>query len=279
MTPTDLSGRTIVITGASSGIGASAARTLSARGATVIAVGRDAERTTAVAADLGTEPLLADFGRLDDVRSLADALLARLDRIDVLVHNAGAVVHQQRRTVDGFELTIQANCLAPFLLQRLLTERLSDSRAHTVITSSAAHRLGRVDVDTVFEVAPRHRAMAVYGTSKLVDLMWARALARRTAGTGVTAVACHPGVVRSSFADGSPAVMRWFYRSRAGRLVTISNAEGAEPLVHRASMDRPETVNGQYFDRMTPNARISTQAADDQLGERLWERTEQVLGL
>ncbi|MDN5725382.1 MAG: SDR family NAD(P)-dependent oxidoreductase [Propionibacteriales bacterium] len=279
MTPTDLTGRTIVITGASSGIGASAARTLAARGATVIPVGRNHERTTEVAKVLGTEPLFADFGKLEDVRALAAALLDRAPTIDVLVHNAGAVVHEPKTTADGFELTAQANYLAPFLLQHLLADRLSNSKARAVITSSAAHRMGRLQLDTVFTVQRPYRGMPVYGTSKLLDLMWARALARRTDSTGVTAVACHPGVVRSAFADASPGPMRWLYGSRLGRLVTISNAEGAEPLVHLASLSDPRTVNGQYFDRMKSNASISRQAADEALGEQLWARTVEVLGL
>ena len=274
-----LQDKTIVITGASSGIGAAAARRLAERGARVVAVGRNPDRTRAVAESVGTKPLLADFGRFADVRRLAADLTEQHPVIDVLVHNAGGVVQQRQRTEDGHELTLQANYLAPFLLQHLLHEQLSAARTHVVVTSSAAHRTGRIELDDLEFDRHRYAPMFVYGTSKLADLLFARALARRAPATGITAVAFHPGIVRSAFADGSSAPMRFFYTSRVGRLITIDNEAGAEPLVHLAGMDDAARVNGQYFNRMAARAATSRQARDVELGEELWARTVRMLDL
>jgi NAD(P)-dependent dehydrogenase (short-subunit alcohol dehydrogenase family) len=136
----DLKGKTIVIAGASSGIGAAAARRLARRGATAVPVGRSADETAAIAAELGTSPLVADYTRLGEVRALADQLLARHRTIDVLAHNAGGFFPDRRTTEDGHERTLQVNYLAPFLLQSLLHERLSVSRAHA--SSRAASAIG-----------------------------------------------------------------------------------------------------------------------------------------
>src|SRR6266568_4759067 len=127
MAEQDLAGRTVVVTGASSGIGAVAARSLAARGATVVALGRDPGRTAAVAAALGTEPVVADFASLDQVRLAAARVLEICPRIDVLALNAGGIFPRRRLTADGHETTFQVNHLAGFLLARLLTERLVDS--------------------------------------------------------------------------------------------------------------------------------------------------------
>ena len=144
--------RTIVVTGASSGIGAVAAGTLAAGGDEVAVVGRNPERTRAVAERLGATPFLADFERLDDVRALAEALLDRYETIDVLANNAGGLYHERELTLDGHERTIQANHLAPFLLTALLRPRLVETAAtgrdvRVVSTASMANRFGNLRVD------------------------------------------------------------------------------------------------------------------------------------
>ena len=143
----DLTGRTAVVTGASAGIGAAAARELAARGATVVVVGRSPEKTAAVAEDLGSLSVVADFAVLDDVRRLATQLLEMCPRIDVLAHNAGAMNQERITTVDGHEKTIQTNYLAPFLLQKLLQDRLSQSHTRVIVTSSVGHWIGRIRLD------------------------------------------------------------------------------------------------------------------------------------
>jgi NAD(P)-dependent dehydrogenase (short-subunit alcohol dehydrogenase family) len=174
----DMKGKIVVITGASSGIGAVAARErLAERGATVVPVGRSMNATAAVAAEVGTEPLIVDYARLSDVRALANQLLDRYPTIDVLAHNAGGTFGERRTTEDGHELTMQVNYFAPFLLQHLLHDRLSASSAHIVVTSSVAHWGGRIDLDDLDFMNRRHSASAAYTASKLADLLFAREIA------------------------------------------------------------------------------------------------------
>ncbi len=272
-------GKTVVITGASSGIGAAAARRLAQEGATVAPVGRSVERTTAIATELGVEPMIADFARLSDVRRLADQLLERCEVIDVLAHNAGGLISEHRVSEDGHEMTLQTNYLAPFLLQSLLHERLSASKARVIVTSSAAHRIGTIDLDDLEFTRRSYQAFPVYGAAKLADLIFAREIARRTADTGISGVAFHPGLVKSSFAADSKGLTGLIYRTGLVGLVSIDNDAGAAPLVHLASIPDPMVVNGQYFNRLKPDATTSKQAKDPELARHLWTATEQMLGL
>ncbi|MCX2730107.1 SDR family NAD(P)-dependent oxidoreductase [Saccharopolyspora sp. NFXS83] len=277
--PEDLTGKTVVITGASAGIGAAAARELAARGATVVPVGRSADKTRAVAGELGVEPLIADFASLDQVRSLADRLLRRCPVIDVLAHNAGGVVPRREVTEDGFELTLQSNYLAPFLLQALLHERLSASRAQVIVTSSMGHRFGRISLADLNFARRRFSSLRVYGSAKLADLIFARELARRTPETGISAVAFHPGTVGSSFGRDSRGPVSLVYGTSAGRTLLLGNEQGAAPLVHLASLADPLSVNGRYFHRMRADAPTSKQSRDPALARDLWDTTEAMLGL
>jgi NAD(P)-dependent dehydrogenase (short-subunit alcohol dehydrogenase family) len=194
----DLAGRTVVVTGASSGIGAAAARRLAHRGATVIPVGRSKEATASIAAVVGAEPLTADFARLSEVRALAGRILDRCPAIDVLAHNAGLLAGERRLTEDGHELTWQVNHLAPFLLQHLLHDRLVASGARVVVTSSLGHWAGRIRLDDLDREKRRYSGFAAYADSKLANVLFAREIARRTPETGITAVAFHPGTVASA---------------------------------------------------------------------------------
>lgn len=161
----DLTGRTVVVTGASAGIGAAAARRLHRLGATVVRVGRSATKTAAVAAALGVTPELVDFADLSSVRRLGERLLSRLDHIDVLLNNAGGTWTKRRTTVDGHEMTFQVNHLAPFLLTGLLRERLEPSAARVVTTSSAGQWFGRVDLADL-DTSGRYASFRVYATTK-----------------------------------------------------------------------------------------------------------------
>jgi NAD(P)-dependent dehydrogenase (short-subunit alcohol dehydrogenase family) len=275
----NLTGKTLVITGASSGIGAVAARRLAQRGATVVPVGRSSATTAAIAADVGTEPLIADYARLADVRALAKQLLERYPTIDVLAHNAGGMLGERRLTEDGHELTMQVNYFAPFLLQHLLHDRLSRSGAHIVVTSSVAHRGGRIDLDDLDFTNGRYSGSSAYNASKLADLLIAREIARRTPQTGITAVAFHPGNVRSGVGREASGMMSLIYITPIGRPLLIDAEKGAAPLVHLASLADPHSVNGQYFNKLKPNAATSKRARDAELGRALWERTETLLGL
>lgn len=193
-----MKGRVVVLTGASSGIGRVAASELAAAGATVAVVGRNPQRTRAVAADVGGEPFVADFDRLDDVRALAEALLMRLDRIDVLANNAGGLVPTRTDTVDGNERTIQSNHLAPFLLTRLLLPRLIETGrehpgARVVSTASVANRFGHLRLDDLDKRrGPWLGGWGAYCAAKLVTILFIRELAERLLPTAVDAYSFTP---------------------------------------------------------------------------------------
>src|SRR5512133_564318 len=176
--------RTIVITGASDGIGAAAARALGIAGDRVVIVGRSPQKTEAIAAELGVDHFVADFSRLDEVRTLASDLLKRYPRIDVLANNAGGIMGDRELTVDGHEKTMQVNHLAPFLLTTLLMDRLLASRAAVINTSSAANRFGRINLDDL-DNERKYSANKAYGDAKLANILFTRELHRRYSASGI----------------------------------------------------------------------------------------------
>ena len=276
-------GRTIVLTGASSGIGAVAAARLAEQGDEIAVVGRNAERTRAVAERVGATPFLADFERLDDVHALAAALLDRYDRIDVLAHNAGGLYAKRELTVDGHERTIQANHLAPFLLTELLRPRLEATAAEgrdvrVVSTASLANRFGRLRLDDLdFAKRPWLGGWRAYGTAKLVTILFIRELAERLTGTGVEAFSFDPGTIATNFGQSSPLI-------RFGTAVTrgtygIPVEEGAVPLIRLAAAAPVGAPSGTYFDRLRANGQTALQASDAHLGRELWALTEQLVGV
>lgn len=274
--------RTIVLTGASSGIGLVAAEQLSALGAEVAVVGRNPERTRAIAERIGATPFLADFERLDDVRALAAALLDRYETIDVLANNAGGLNHARELTADGHERTIQTNHLAPFLLTHLLRPRLEETAAtgrevRIVNTASLANRFGRLRLDDLdWERRPWRGGWPAYGTAKLATILFTIELAERLTGTGVTAYSFHPGTIATNFGRTSPLI-------RFGALVTrgsygVPVAEGAAPLIRLAAEAPVLAPSGTYFDRLKANGATAAQAKDAQLGRDLWAVTQQLVG-
>ena len=273
-----MSGRTIIITGASDGIGAAAARELSARGDTVVVVGRSPQKTAAVADELGVDHLVADFSRLDDVRALAATILERYPRIDVLANNAGGIMGERELTVDGFEKTFQVNHLAPFLLTSLLSERLVSSRATVIATASVANRLyGHLDLDDL----GNERAYSpnkAYGDAKLANILFARELDRRFGDSGIASVSFHPGVVRTGFATQSTSPMRFFYN--AFGFFLLRPAKGADTLVWLATTT-PGTdwKTGGFYTKRKLDFTTNPQADDAALASALWERSAALVGV
>jgi retinol dehydrogenase 12 len=265
-----------VITGASSGIGRAAAIELARKGVSVVPVGRDARRTAAVAAKVGSEALVADLSSLAEVRRLAATLLDRHERIDVLVNNAGLVSGRRTLTADGLELTMAVNHFAPFLLTNLLLDRLEGSApARVVTTASDAHRSGLIDLADL-NGERRWSAWSAYSSSKLANVLFTRALARRLEGTGVVANCLHPGVIRTGLARGAPLPIRVGWR--AVSVFFGSPARGARTLVHLASAPEAAEVSGGYFVDSRP-ARPSAQAQDDELADGLWEASARLTGV
>ena len=274
-----MAGRTVLVTGASDGIGAEAARELAARGGRVLVTGRSADKLRPVAEAVGTEPLVADFSRLDDVRRLAREVGERVERIDVLLNNAGGTFAPSRRTHDGHEPNFQVNHLAPFLLTNLLRERLVGGEGSLVLnTSSIANLVGRVRLDDLDHDRHRAREFSAYGTGKLMNILFTRGIAQRWGSDGVVSAAVHPGPVGSSFGRDSWAV-GLIYRTPLSRFATISVADGAGPLIALSERGADRQLQGRYFSRFTPDGRESRQAHDQALIDGLWERSAALVGI
>ena len=274
MTEPDLTGQVAVITGASSGIGAAAARRLHGLGATVHVVGRAPDRTSAVAAEMGTEPIVADFARLADVRAAAAHVIERCDRLDVLVNNAGLSVTKRQETVDGHELTFQVNHLAPFLLTALLKNLLTASAPSRVITTaSVANLTGFVRIN---DLETRHFFVGsnVYGTTKLENILFTRELGRLMTGTGVLAACFNPGVVATDLGRGN--LSGAMYRTPLRRLMKSAEG-GADTLVWLATEPAGSLKQGGYYSNRRPGL-VNAQALSGRLARQLWDQTEKLLG-
>ncbi|MCC9174818.1 SDR family NAD(P)-dependent oxidoreductase [Arthrobacter sp. zg-Y179] len=273
-----MSPKTIVITGASDGIGAAAARQLTENGHHVVLVGRSPEKTAAVAKDTGGEYFLADFADLGSVRTLASELLQRYPRIDVLANNAGAVFGNERQvTSDGHEMTFQVNYLAPFLLTQLLTDRLLESKGTVINTSSMANRLfGNVDLDDL-ENENGYNPSKAYGNAKLEQILFTEEFDRRYRSHGATSTAFHPGVIGSSFSSAEGSAMRAVYQSPLLRRLLPTPEKGARTLVFLAE-GTPGTdyPTGKYFVR-SKVAKPNKQAGDAALALGLWNRSVAML--
>ncbi|MFF1883770.1 SDR family NAD(P)-dependent oxidoreductase [Pseudarthrobacter sp. NPDC058196] len=264
--------RTIVITGASDGIGAAAARTLAKEGERVVVVGRSAEKTRALAAEIGADHHLADFADLSQVRALADTLRSTYPRIHVLANNAGGMMGKRTLTVDGNELTFQVNHLAPFLLTTSLMDTLTASSAKIINTASAANFSGKVDL---FDLNAEHgyRTFRAYGTGKLANILFTSELHRRFHEQGITTAAFHPGVVRTNFAADSTSPFRHAYKSVANRFM-LSPDQGADTMLWLINGTAgTDWISGAYYAKRAL-AKANRQAYDADLARGLWEKSE-----
>lgn len=271
--------KTIVITGASDGIGAAAARQLHQDGHHVVIVGRSPQKTQAIARELGADHFLADFTRLDDVRTLAADLDRACPQIDVLANNAGGIFGDRTKTADGFEETFQVNHLAPFLLTSLLMDKLLTSRASVIQTSSSGARLfGRLDIGDLDHDRDFTPQLA-YGTAKLENILFTRELHARYHPQGLSAAAFNPGAVATSFATSSDSFMRRIYTSRIGRAFMATPEKGASQMVWLAETS-PGTdwEPGTYYEKNKPAKRNNPQALDPDLARELWDRSAELLG-
>lgn len=266
--------RVAVVTGASSGIGAATAKRLRELGWDVAVVGRNPERTRKVAAEIGGTPFLADYDSLDEVRQLGAALLDRFDRIDVLVNNAGGVVHDRGDSRDGFERTLQHNHLAPFLLTDILFPALLAGSARVIGTGSVANLWGDPRLDDLdWRKRPWLGGWRAYGSAKVLTILFMRELAARS---GIGAYSVHPGYVSTSFGASAPIVRLATAIRPSG--FGLSAEDGAAPLVQLASAESVNAPNGSYFERFRPGGRLSRAARDDRLGKAAWERSAELVG-
>jgi NAD(P)-dependent dehydrogenase (short-subunit alcohol dehydrogenase family) len=282
--PMGLEGKVCVITGATSGIGEVAAVELARQGARLVLIARDQARGEATLARLreiapaaAHRVHYADLATIAEMRRVAGEIAAAEPRIDLLVNNAGALFTARQVTADGLEKHFAVNHVAYFVITQVLRERLvAAAPARVVSTASGAHYGGRLDLDDL-QFANGYSGVQAYKRSKLYNVMWTRELARRLAGTGVTANCFHPGFVATRYGDNAGGFLSWGVRV-AKTLFAISSEKGAQTLVYLASSPEVSEVTGGYFTRCelkTP----SEAAQDDAAARRLWDETARLAGM
>jgi len=270
-------GKTVVITGATSGVGEAAAEKLAAMGARIVGVARDRSRGDATLARLkgnGHTMHYADLSRIAEMRRVAAEIAAAEPRIDVLINNAAAAVRQRRVTEDGLELTFATNHMAYFVVTHgLLPRLLASAPARILNTASMMHAWAKLDLDDL-QSEKDFKGMDVYGRSKLANVMFTLELARRLEGTGVTVNCLHPGFVRTRLASEDDGRTNAFGMSMAG---AISPEEGSRTTVYVASSEEVAGVSGKYFNSCRVEE-LKKQAQDRDMAQRLWKETERLAG-
>jgi NAD(P)-dependent dehydrogenase (short-subunit alcohol dehydrogenase family) len=278
----DQSGRTVVVTGANSGIGRAAAGALARAGAHVVLAVRDTERggEAAAAMEGSTEVRQLDLADLASVRQFAAGWAGRLD---VLINNAGVMAVPRGRTADGFETQFGTNHLGHFALTTLLLGHIQD---RVVTVSSTAHRLGRIDLDDLNWQRRRYRRWAAYGSSKLANLLFTLELERRLveANSQVRALAAHPGYAATNLQRRTGSVVQNSLMAVANRLFAQTDAMGALPTLYAATQDLP---GGSYVGPDGPRERRghptlvgrSAAATDTETARRLWEESQALTGV
>jgi NAD(P)-dependent dehydrogenase (short-subunit alcohol dehydrogenase family) len=276
-------GKTVVITGATSGIGQVAAEKLASMGARLVLVARDEVRGAAELArlrDLGPGANhaihYADLSRLAEMKRVAAEIAAQEPRIDVLINNAGALFGSRQLTPDGLELTFALNHLSYFVLAHGLREPLrAAAPARVVNVSSDAHTGKKLDFSDL-QSEKNYRGLYIYGRSKLCNILFTREVARRWADTGVTANCLHPGFVSTRFGDQSGGMLS--LAVRAAKTFAISPEKGAETIIYLASSTEVAGANGLYFYRCKP-ATPTKEARDDESARKLWQESEELAGI
>lgn len=271
--------KTILITGATSGIGRAAAAQLSALGHSVVIVGRDQGKCIAAADEIyqkcGRKPawLLADLSSMDQVRSLAREFLSRFDHLNVLINNAGAVYIRRTETIDGLEMGWAVNYFQSFLLTKLLLDCLKASAPSRIINlSSNFHWAARLNLDNLNERGV-YIGWNVYARTKLANLYFTYELSRRLNGSGVTANAVHPGLVATGMGKTSGWLLKTVFR--IVDLFAIPPKKGAQSLVYQALDPSLGLVSGKYFSG-TKVTRSSPISYDGEIARSLWEKSKKL---
>jgi NAD(P)-dependent dehydrogenase (short-subunit alcohol dehydrogenase family) len=277
-----MQGKVVVMTGATSGIGAVAAENLAALGATILFTARDrtrAEATLKRLAAKGRAPhrfFEGDLSRIAEMKRVGAEIAAATPRIDVLVNNAGAMFASRRLTADGLEMTFALNHVSYFVLTLALLERLRASAPSRIVsTASAAHQGAQLDFADL-QTEKSYSAMRAYGRSKLCNILFTRELARRLQGTGVTANCLHPGFVATRFGSEVGGAIGLLFP--VAKLFGRRPEKGAETIVHLAASPDVVAESGSYFFDCR-KTRPSTAAQDDEAAFQLWTASEKLAGL
>jgi NAD(P)-dependent dehydrogenase (short-subunit alcohol dehydrogenase family) len=270
-----LHGKVCLVTGATSGVGLVTAQALACQGATLIVVGRNPERGAATVSRIqhetgnsAVELIIADLSAQAQVRRLASEVQRRFTRLDVLINNAGALFLRRQLSPDGLEMTFALNHLAYFLLTNLLLDHLKASPAARIVNvSSEAHRGARLDFADL-QGQHRYRGWRAYARSKLANILFTYALARRLEGTSVVANALHPGFVATNFGRNNRGITAVFFR--IAQLAAISPEQGAQTIIYLASSPEVKGITGAYFVKKKA-VRSSQISYDRSAADRLWQ--------
>lgn len=271
-----MQGKTVAITGATSGIGQVAAETLAGLGARVVFVARDAAKAKAMLdrlvranPDAAHDYVLADLSTLAAMRSAGEAILAKAPSLDALINNAGAIFDSRQVTADGLEMTFAVNHMAYFVVTNCLLPALRPG-ARVVSTASTAHNFGRLDFDDL-QSARAYSAFRTYGLSKLCNILWTRELARRLEGAEVTANCIHPGGVNTGFGDNASGALKLLFG--LGKRFMLTPAQGADTLIYLVSSPEVAGRTGGYWAKrvMIQPSSAARSAAN---ARRLWEISE-----
>ncbi|MBN3298826.1 RDH12 dehydrogenase, partial [Amia calva] len=277
-----LDGRTVVITGANTGIGKETARDLASRGARVVIACRDVARGEATAAEIrsetGNQQVVVkdlDLANTRSIKSFVEGFLKDEKQLHILINNAGVMMCPYSKTADGFEMQFGVNHLGHFLLTHLLMERLKQSApSRIIIVSSLAHNMGRIKFDDLQSERSYDSGLA-YCQSKLANVMFTRELAKRLQGSGVTVNSVHPGSVRSELVRHSTMMALVF---RLFSFFIKTPREGAQTSVYCAVAEELESVTGKHFSDCSP-AFVAPQGRNEEVAKRLWDVSCDLLGI
>ncbi len=280
-----LAGKLCIVTGSTTGIGKAAAKGIADLGAHVVLVARNPERAAATRREIidatgndQVDVLLADFNELAQVRALAAQILDRYPRIELLINNAGVLNFTRRESKDSYEQMFAVNHLAPFLLTNLLLDRIKASAPARIINvASSGHWRGTIQKNDLQSKRGLFRGLAAYGQSKLANVLFTRELARRLAGTGVTATCMHPGLVTTGLTRNNGIIFK--IGMPLTRLAGFRSAEkGAETIVWLAHIPNVEDFAGEYlYDQRVIAS--SAESKDEEIARWLWQASEELTGL
>jgi NAD(P)-dependent dehydrogenase (short-subunit alcohol dehydrogenase family) len=284
-TKASMSGKTVLVTGATNGIGKATALELARMGAQVVLVGRSRPKTEATVSEVfkktgnnALDYIVADLALMSGVRHAADAFRQKYDRLHVLINNVGGIFAQREVTSEGLEMTFALNHISYFLLTNLLLDVLKASAPTRVVNvSSDAHRFGGLNVnDLQSEQTYGMGGFRAYGQSKLMNVMFTYELAQRLEGTGVTANAMHPGAVATGFGRNNRGLIGFIFRSFGH--FSLTPEQGADTVVYLASSPDVDEVTGKYFDRRKA-VLSSSHSYDEAASRRLWEVSAEMTGI
>jgi NAD(P)-dependent dehydrogenase (short-subunit alcohol dehydrogenase family) len=267
----------LVITGGTSGIGQAAIESLVRDEWEVTILARNQKKVQQLKdryKEASIEGIVCDLASLSSVKSAARELLGKRKKIDVLMNNAGGIFQKRNETIDGLEMTFEVNHLSHFLLTTELMDQLIADKTRIINVSSAAHRMGKIDFEDLQWERTKYNSMKAYSNGKLCNIYFAQELHRRFGDKGVTAFACHPGVVKTNFAGDFGGFFSVLLKAAQPFMITAE--KGALTQLHLATNDSVTKHSGRYFEKQRL-ASVAPQALDQEAAAQLWEISEQLV--